>query len=511
MSLSSEPAQQLLCEWGGCGLAFADAEGLYKHVAEGHIGKKIPGVEMSLVCRWAACANSYTKRDHLISHLRIHIPFKPHLCPICHRAFKRPQDLKKHDKLHENGASSSSSVGMSSRSASIQLSRTPISSEHFERSPLPQSSVTGGFVNNGFGSPSGSLPYSPPHSENEVVYLTDANAPKRAWYPDNSDLVSEFFNDVKRNKFSSSYDPVELQVQFDAMSQIIAASPNAHHSPSLSSSLGSPHNAVNVAHTSPHIVGRSLETFSNQDLVSVDEFINSLSATIFTLPTGPNAFGSNNYMQSSTPVPMPTSVFSQDLINGQFSFTTPLPDVPMPTNYPQMHPQYHGDRRFSEPAQPVHFLLQPQQSVPVATSYLAEPPFVVPGSQDQQQSFKLPRMVRVTNHQQRAPSASFIANVPAMSGNDVVQTANVNEKANSDSCSHRRERNASSGSGHMHGPVTLPPIHSVVDMALSDDPDNCDGCREAQMERNMQVLLWLKHLVRREMDLRIQRPAGPVI
>ena len=30
----------------------------------------------------------------------VHTPLKPHVCVICKKPFKRPQDLKKHEKIH---------------------------------------------------------------------------------------------------------------------------------------------------------------------------------------------------------------------------------------------------------------------------------------------------------------------------------------------------------------------------------------------------------------------------
>ncbi|ORY41320.1 putative transcription factor PacC, partial [Rhizoclosmatium globosum] len=74
-------------------------EALYDHLTNDHVGR---GKGLELICRWGPgpCNQSYSKRDHLTSHLRIHVPLKPHSCPVCSRAFKRPQDLKKHEKLH---------------------------------------------------------------------------------------------------------------------------------------------------------------------------------------------------------------------------------------------------------------------------------------------------------------------------------------------------------------------------------------------------------------------------
>ncbi|KAG6821390.1 hypothetical protein H0H93_014187 [Arthromyces matolae] len=50
--------------------------------------------------KWKDCGTSCAKRDHITSHLRVHTPLKPHVCEICKKSFKRPQDLKKHEKIH---------------------------------------------------------------------------------------------------------------------------------------------------------------------------------------------------------------------------------------------------------------------------------------------------------------------------------------------------------------------------------------------------------------------------
>ena len=34
------------------------------------------------------------------SRFTVHTPLKPHICEICKKTFKRPQDLKKHEKIH---------------------------------------------------------------------------------------------------------------------------------------------------------------------------------------------------------------------------------------------------------------------------------------------------------------------------------------------------------------------------------------------------------------------------
>ncbi|KAI8835335.1 hypothetical protein BC829DRAFT_365390, partial [Chytridium lagenaria] len=72
-------------------------EALYLHLCNDHVGRKSTN-NLCLYCHWANCAILCAKRDHLTSHLRIHIPLKA-AC-LLFKGFKRPQDLKKHDKLH---------------------------------------------------------------------------------------------------------------------------------------------------------------------------------------------------------------------------------------------------------------------------------------------------------------------------------------------------------------------------------------------------------------------------
>ncbi|KAJ3159171.1 hypothetical protein HDU86_002073 [Geranomyces michiganensis] len=102
---SSTSPPLLRCLWTApkpCTASFTDAEELYLHITDKHIGRRQTG-NLSLVCAWDTCAlPPFNKRDHVTSHVRIHVPLKPYVCPICGRAFKRPQDRKKHDKLHEN-------------------------------------------------------------------------------------------------------------------------------------------------------------------------------------------------------------------------------------------------------------------------------------------------------------------------------------------------------------------------------------------------------------------------
>ncbi|KAH9937381.1 uncharacterized protein B0H18DRAFT_970310 [Fomitopsis serialis] len=96
---ADDSAPRYDCQWQDCDKVFPEPETLYNHLCNDHIGRKSTG-NLCLSCKWKDCSTSCAKRDHITSHLRVHTPLKPHVCVICKKPFKRPQDLKKHEKIH---------------------------------------------------------------------------------------------------------------------------------------------------------------------------------------------------------------------------------------------------------------------------------------------------------------------------------------------------------------------------------------------------------------------------
>jgi hypothetical protein len=96
---STAAEEPLTCRWSHCNQKFPTPETLYEHICERHVGRKSTN-NLNLTCQWNSCRTTTVKRDHITSHIRVHVPLKPHKCEFCGKSFKRPQDLKKHVKTH---------------------------------------------------------------------------------------------------------------------------------------------------------------------------------------------------------------------------------------------------------------------------------------------------------------------------------------------------------------------------------------------------------------------------
>ncbi|KAF4772578.1 transcriptional regulator family: C2H2 zinc finger [Penicillium roqueforti] len=95
--------EQLPCQWAGCTERSPTAEDLHMHVCDRHVGRKSTN-NLNLTCQWGTCNTTTVKRNHITSHILVHVPLKPHKCDFCGRAFKRPQDRKKHVQTHADNS-----------------------------------------------------------------------------------------------------------------------------------------------------------------------------------------------------------------------------------------------------------------------------------------------------------------------------------------------------------------------------------------------------------------------
>ncbi|KAG9241080.1 hypothetical protein BJ878DRAFT_522532 [Calycina marina] len=89
------------CRWGTCYEQCSNGEALFKHLCEQHIGRTATN-NLDPICKWLQCKIRTRKREHMTSHILVHISFQSYVCFQCTKTFKRLGDVKKHELTHDD-------------------------------------------------------------------------------------------------------------------------------------------------------------------------------------------------------------------------------------------------------------------------------------------------------------------------------------------------------------------------------------------------------------------------
>ncbi|XP_036145676.1 uncharacterized protein LOC105834863 [Monomorium pharaonis] len=165
------------CRWIDCGCAFAEQEGLVRHIERRHVesssasahghgrriqrdrqeregkdaaGDSLPGGggavtttatgrEDEFACLWQGCprARPFNARYKLLIHMRVHTQEKPNKCPFagCKKAFSRLENLKIHQRSHTGERPYACQHNGCSKAFSNSSDRAKHQRTHYDRKP----------------------------------------------------------------------------------------------------------------------------------------------------------------------------------------------------------------------------------------------------------------------------------------------------------------------------------------------------------------------------------------
>ncbi|KAI0180965.1 hypothetical protein GGR52DRAFT_522416 [Hypoxylon sp. FL1284] len=356
-SQSSAPAQDdsLTCRWLNCGEKFSAAEILYEHICEKHVGRKSTN-NLNLTCQWNNCKTTTVKRDHITSHIRVHVPLKPHKCDFCGKSFKRPQDLKKHVKTHAddsvlvrspdqhgpmNGAYRTQGKGLSSYYDHNGQMRT--SSAAFGQPPHPAGHPSSYYQHHPQTQFGGPMYYQPMSGRGDHMgyqaSAADYDSRKRTY-----DALNEFFGDAKRRQLdANSYAHVgQRLLPLHGVLPIHSGSLGAEYLPSPAvMAVDGP------AGHGPYQQHYSLPPMPNvrtkNDLVQIDQLLEQMQSTVYensntAAAAGVHQPGSHylplNFRHSQSP-PHSAAPAQSSMPNGPYSaahVASPLTNVSTHSN-----------------------------------------------------------------------------------------------------------------------------------------------------------------------------------
>ncbi|KAJ5239934.1 hypothetical protein N7468_004553 [Penicillium chermesinum] len=320
---SMNGGDQLPCQWVGCTERSPTAEALYEHVCERHVGRKSTN-NLNLTCQWGTCTTTTVKRDHITSHIRVHVPLKPHKCDFCGKAFKRPQDLKKHVKTHADDSEIRSPEPGLKHHPDMMFPQNPkgyAAATHYFETPV--NGISGQAYSHGaqYYSHHPAPPQAAnPHSYGNVYYALSQGPDGTSSYDRKRgyDALNEFFGDLKRRQFDpSSYAAVgQRLLGLQALQLPILNGPVPEYQPMaapvpVAGGGGGGYSPGGAPAPAYHLPPMS-NVRSKNDLINIDQFLEQMQNTIYesdenvaaagvAQPGAHYVHGGMNYRTSNSP------------------------------------------------------------------------------------------------------------------------------------------------------------------------------------------------------------------
>ncbi|KAH6624981.1 hypothetical protein B0J18DRAFT_197028 [Chaetomium sp. MPI-SDFR-AT-0129] len=296
----------LVCHWGTCKDHFGSAEALYEHICEKHVGRKSTN-NLNLTCQWNQCRTTTVKRDHITSHIRVHVPLKPHKCDFCGKSFKRPQDLKKHVKTHADDSvlvggrsQQDQSGGMHPGYRAPQAGKPP--APFYDHNGHMRGGNSGGhFGHNGQPTYYGHQQQGPPpQAYHAPMYYSQAMGGSRADYIGHqaagfgdasrkreADTLNDFFGSVKRAQIDPrSYAQIgrSLMPIHQSLPMHAGGGLAAEYMPQAPHTLGAPSGASSHGPgplTQHYYLPPMPNVRTKEDLQQLDHMLEQMQATIY--------------------------------------------------------------------------------------------------------------------------------------------------------------------------------------------------------------------------------------
>ncbi|KAI7882347.1 hypothetical protein K492DRAFT_206221 [Lichtheimia hyalospora FSU 10163] len=251
----------LTCRWQNCDKTYLDPELLYSHLTNDHVGRKSTG-NLCLTCHWENCDVTVIKRDHITSHLRVHVPLKPHHCNFCPKSFKRPQDLKKHEKIHSE--EHMASLRTHQTRGNITQPLTPPRQPGMDLALSPASSSSEPQLHH---SPASRTPASPPQS----TYSEDSGLHPSPY----TDAYDNFGPNIKQQQQPTFATPDQMitDLIFPEDTEM-----KAEYNQDIANHLCMLENVINSGSVSPQDM--NINIANAQELANVNAWLTQLSSSI---------------------------------------------------------------------------------------------------------------------------------------------------------------------------------------------------------------------------------------